>query len=176
MSTSTSLIRTLSSPGRGGTAPPSMTAGSSTRRAPPQLARCSSSRTRPTSRGTAHFSAPPGRTRRAPSPPSPARGTSTCGPEGRAGYNGAALHDYKTKCPRRTLTGIRCFSSTLVPTSFVALMIGCARYGYYKLFRLIQYQHSVHANSREFGTCHFGEAASVSRDHDLCLIIGVITA
>lgn len=41
--------------------------------------------------------------------------------------------------------------ATLVPTSFVALMIGCTRHGYYKLFRLIQYQHFIHADSREFG-------------------------
>lgn len=44
------------------------------------------------------------------------------------------------------------FFIMLVPTSFVTLMIGCARHGYYKLFRLIQYQHSVHSDSREFGS------------------------
>jgi len=31
----------------------------------------------------------------------------------------------------------------LLPLSFVAAMIGMARYGYYKLFRLLQYQNSV---------------------------------
>jgi len=35
----------------------------------------------------------------------------------------------------------------LVPTAFAALMIGIARFGYYRLFRLIHYQNAVIENS-----------------------------
>ncbi len=37
----------------------------------------------------------------------------------------------------------------LVPTASVALMIGCSRYGYYKLHRLIHYQHALLELSKE---------------------------
>lgn len=36
----------------------------------------------------------------------------------------------------------------LITAAFAAFMIGCARRGYYKLFRLIHYQNAVLAESR----------------------------